>query len=540
MKHLKSTSQNISMRRRAVLSASVAIGVGASVPSFLAGCVQDGGESRFSSSNRSGISPSGSDRLMTVDAIDQEVRKMCAFGPRLTGFKEHNDYIDYLEQEFLSCGMTVKRDPQVMTRWIAKDWSLTVGGQSIVVDAYYPRSGTTSAEGVLAPLVYLPGLTLENATPDLRNLQSNLAALESLVSKVPDSISALASALGGVEGKIVLTDAFVPPLSIAAFAPQLTYANGSVDLIEDFKRAWIGGFLMQLDIYKQLGAAAVVFSFDATQANTVGQYVPFGTDINDIPALIVNRDTGAMLRTAAQGAPETRLVLTADITENVQTDSLVAVLPGMSDENMIVHSHSDGQNFAEENGCAAAVLIARHYASIPREQRPRSIVISMMTGHMTSGLPQTQGFIDDNPEIIANAVAAFTIEHLGCQQWLDDANGYRYTGQPEPAAVYHSLGGILAPALESFQFTGLQRAFLLRPVPLFFGVGGALNDAGVPSIAYIAGPNYLVQIDENSCLDKFDPLRMLAEMNFFLDLMHRVEVIPAPTLKAGMELSPSL
>lgn len=534
MRKIRNNMSDVSVRRRDLLTASLAIGVGASVSGLLASCGQSDGAFASNSSAGNPLSPSGNDRLMTVDEIDTEVRKMCAFGPRLTGFKAHDDYIDYLEQQFLSCGMTVKRDPQLMTRWIAKEWSLKVGGQNVPIDTYYPRSGITSPEGISAPLVYLPGLTLESFTLDLRNIQTNLATFESLLSRVPDSIAALSSAIGGVEGKIILTDAFVPPLTLAAFAPQLTYANGPIDLIEDFKRAWIGGFLMQLDIYKQLGAAAVVFSFDATRANTVGQYVPFSTEINDIPALIVNRDTGAMLRSVAQGSPDATLVLTAEITENIRTDSLVAVLPGMSNENMIVHSHSDGQNFAEENGCAAAVLIARHYAAIPKEQRPRSIVISMMTGHMTSGLPETQGFIDDNPEIVKNAAAAFTLEHLGCQQWLDDVNGYRYTGQPEAAAIYHSLGGILSPALESLQLTGLQRAFLLRPVPLFFGVGGALNDAGVPSVAYITGPNYLVQIDENSCLDKFDPLRMLAEMNFFLDLMHRVEVIPVATLKAGM------
>ncbi|MGH7804502.1 MAG: hypothetical protein ACREQJ_09140, partial [Candidatus Binatia bacterium] len=286
---------------------------------------------------------------------------------------------------------------------------------------------------------------------------------------------------------------------------------------------------------REAGAAGAVFALDASPANAAGQYAPFRPEPNRLPALLVDRDVGDALRVRAAGRPRVRLVLEADVFEEATTDSLVAILPGVSEENIIVNTHSDGQNAFEENGAAACIYLARHLAAIPREDRPRTFVFSLVTGHVgPDHLPETEGFIHDNPGLVANAAAALTIEHFGAIEWNDDAGGYHSTGGFELAAAFHSITPIALVARESLIAANLPRVVLLRPiVSFFFGVGAALHNAGVPSIGYLAGPNYLVAIAENGHMDKFDAARMADEMAWIIDLVHRLERTPKDFLRIG-------
>jgi hypothetical protein len=214
------------------------------------------------------------------------------------------------------------------------------------------------------------------------------------------------------------------------------------------------------------------------------------------------------------------------------------VLPGdgSTDEVLIVNTHTDGQNAFEENAGVACVALARHFAALGRSARRRTLVFSCVTGHFSgAGQPQTQGFIDDHPDLVKRAAAAVTIEHFGASEWLDDARGYHPTGQVEVGAIFHSQTPIAVPAIDAMQAADLRRSELLRPAGVtFFGVGASLHEAGVPSIAYIAGPNYLLALDgRHGHLDKLDARRYAAEVRFTADLLHRLDGIPTAQLAAG-------
>jgi hypothetical protein len=106
-----------------------------------------------------------------------------------------------------------------------------------------------------------------------------------------------------VAGKIVLLEAPVPPLSAADFVPLVTYStdtgNGNPsDTWNDYKRIWIVGSFIQyvLQIVEQLKPAGAVFVLDASPENAAGQYTPYAQPIFSIPALYVDRDTGAAAR----------------------------------------------------------------------------------------------------------------------------------------------------------------------------------------------------------------------------------------------------
>ena len=280
-----------------------------------------------------------------------------------------------------------------------------------------------------------------------------------------------------------------------------------------------------------------MFALDASPANARGQYTPFIWGYFDFPALIVDRPTGDKLRVQAAGVPKARLTLTATLT-NTTSDSLVAILPGggATDELMVVNTHTDGQNAFEENAGIACVALAKHFASLPKSARNRTLVFSCVTGHFSGGgQPQTQGFIDDHPDLIKRAAAALTMEHFGSQEWNDDASGYHYTGQVEVGAIFHSQTPIALPGIDSLQAADLRRSELLRPAAVtFFGVGASLHQAGVPSIAFIAGPNYLLALDgDRGHIDKLDPARFAREIRWSADLLTRLDKVPAAQLAAG-------
>ena len=473
--------------------------------------------------------------LPTAAEVRSQVREMVELGPRLTATSPHLNFVDGLEDGFRDAGLTVTRDPQPFQQWLAQDFSLDVlsgpGAGHVPVASYYTYSGKTGPQGVTGDLVYAGPIPAPPGDP---------GALEGYLQSLPFAIQALLAGVpGGVQGRIVLMDAPIAPLTSGSFDPLLTYRydpDNSIQETGDYKRAWTTlASIPRLDPFKAAGAAGVVFALDASPANARGQYTPFIWGYADLPALIVDRSTGARLRAQAIGVPKARLVLTASLV-NTKSDSLVATLPGATDEVLIVNTHTDGQNAFEENAGIACVALAKHFAAMPKSARQRTLVFSCVTGHFSGGgQPQTQGFIDDHPDVIAKSAAAITIEHFGSQEWNDDASGYHRTGQVEIGAIFHSQTGIIQPAIESLQAADLRRSELLRPAAVtFFGVGASLHEKGVPSVAFIAGPNYLLALDgDRGHIDKLDAARFAGEIRWTADLLKRLDKVPAAQLAAG-------
>jgi hypothetical protein len=471
--------------------------------------------------------------LPSAKRLAREVREMVELGPRLTATSAHLQFIDSLEDGFRRAGLSVSRDPHPFQQWLERRSALEVDGVAARVASAYTYSGKTGPEGVTGAFVYAGPLPSPPADPE------GLAGWpEELSSAV---VVLLAGVPGGVAGRIVLMDAPIAPLVQGALDPLLTYRHdpdGTISGTDDYKRAWTTLLtLPRLEPFKAAGAAGVVFALDASPANAAGQYTPFIHGYQDLPALLVDREEGARLRSAAEGAPSTRLVLEATLTDT-SSDSVVAILPGngSTDELMIVNTHTDGQNAFEENGGIACVELARYFAALPRSARNRALVFSCVTGHFSGGQqPQTEGFIEDHPDLVERAAAAVTIEHFGSSEWNDDASGYHPTGQVEVGAIFHSQTPIFVPAIDALQSSDLRRAALYRPIAVtFFGVGASLHQKGVPSLAFIAGPNYLLaEQGRGGHLDKLDPERFARETAWTADVLKRLDSIPAAQLAAG-------
>jgi hypothetical protein len=338
----------------------------------------------------------------------------------------------------------------------------------------------------------------------------------------------------------VLFDGQTLPLNERVFAPLTTYNyDPGVKATEtpNFKRMALSVLGPPESVFVDAGAAGLLITLDASPAAAAGTYGPYGSAISGLPGLLLDRDQGAKLRTAAAANPRVRLVLTADVRPS-SVDQLVGILPGdgSTDELMILNTHTDGMNAFEENGGVALIHLANYFAQLPKGRRlKRSLVFSACAGHFAGpALPQTRGFIDRHPDLVKRAAASVTLEHFGCSEWLDDEYGFHPTGRPDMFVIWHSQTPIAGPVVETMQSNNLIHSRALRPAgDYMIAVGTALNESGVPTISSIVAPQYMVSYAENGHLAKFMPARAAQEVRWAADLITRLDSISSTQLAAG-------
>jgi hypothetical protein len=229
------------------------------------------------------------------------------------------------------------------------------------------------------------------------------------------------------------------------------------------------------------------------------------------------------------------VVLEADTFPDTPTDTLIATLPGATDEVVNVNTHTDGPNATEENGALGILALANYFAKLPKSERKRTLVFPLTTGHFARPwVPSIRGVIEKHPDVIKRACAAVTVEHLGCREWMDDASmRYAATGRNEWSVAItpdKSMGMALVDALHGSR----DRAAAVNPVNGgWLGEGGSLSRAGIPTIGYIPQPNYLLVGPADGCIDKLSPELLHSQIQVFAKLLHTIETMTAAELKGA-------
>ena len=185
-----------------------------------------------------------------------------------------------------------------------------------------------------------------------------------------------------------------------------------------------------------------------------GAYYPYDGKIRAVPGLYVDRDTGGHLKDAAAGGARAQLVLPAEV-KRVTSRNLIGVIPGASDELMLLHCHTDGTNGVEDNGPNAIIAISQYLARLPRGALPRTIMVLLTTGHFHGAVGTAEFVRRHRNGLLRRVAGAITIEHLGTREWEPGSDGrYQLTGGYEPGTFFAPESSPLVDA----SYAALRRA----------------------------------------------------------------------------------
>jgi hypothetical protein len=173
-----------------------------------------------------------------------------------------------------------------------------------------------------------------------------------------------------------------------------------------------------------------------------------------------------MDRAAAAGVADklrVRISLKTETRTNLKAENAVAVIPGRSDEVIILNAHVDGWfDGAGDNadGFAVLVALARHFAK-PENRPERTIVFVASAGHHSPGMNGPRNFIAANPDLAKRAVMMVNIEHVAQRNFSPArstaADGYRQAlADSGEAPIYAGITN-RAPLLDSLVQQGVTR-----------------------------------------------------------------------------------
>lgn len=330
-------------------------------------------------------------------ASEAELRGWCerigAEGYRGTGTAAHERTVAWVEDELSSIpGVAVRTDGFDVLRWqpvpgggLEHAASLRCGHDDVPVAGAVPYSAPASVRG---PLVHVP---------------------------VGEPITA------EVAGKVVLRDFPQFPLPYDVLLGLGLDATADTEALRG--EVWDRPGLADTVIHEDLlaagaaGAAGVVIAFDLPREQVAGYHEPHKGTHYRVPAAFVGVDERERLRGLAGGGTEVELTVHAEV-GRVTTRNVHATLPGRSAERMVIVTHTDGNTWVQENGIAAVLGLARHFAGLPIDQRHRTLELAFTSAHLhisREGAARYAAELDG--EYDAGGIAfAFPVEHLGARE----------------------------------------------------------------------------------------------------------------------------
>ncbi len=466
---------------------------------------------------------------------------------RPTAGPSHQQFVNWLDTRLAEIpGLQRRSLDYEIERWLERSAALEAGApgaaEQIRVSGAVPYSKATPAAGVSGALIYIP---------------------------VGQAISSV-----DVAGRIILREAATGSVPQAAFAalewwsydPELTLISG---LADNYERDFLAYEQRVTDLREAGagGAAGLILMHGFPHEQVEGHYAPYEGELWPVPAVYVGVDEGERLKALAADAAVVRIRLVAD-EGPAPTRTLVATLPGMSDERIVIESHTDGTNVHEDNGPLVMLEMARYFASFPKQCHPKTLEFVFPTAHFHQQIvpPRRHGGAGEyarqlNHDYDDGSVAmVLVLEHLGTLGYdavprADGAPGRDLVpnGTPEAMSVFINESPVLiATMLQSVIAHDLRGFIALRGadlpgahIPLhrsFGGEGTPYSDHLIPTVAYITAPWPLY--NPAFGLEVIDPDLLYRQTLMFTDFVHTISplsrvllgglVIPQRELRATL------
>jgi hypothetical protein len=445
--------------------------------------------------------------LPSIDQIWDWEKRLASLCPTFTGSDGHNTFVDMLDEGLKEVGYKTERQRFTFPYWKPVSYGLAIGGEAVHVPGYRPYSGPTGPEGVTAPLVYVGSG---------KDLDFSKAA-----------------------GKIALIDIpYIGDLNYEGNFDVVGTVPASAAAEYDGARrnpTRTGMSAPNLEAAQKAGVVGAIYIWNGvSDENAQDQVQPFFAPPEPVPTIWAGHKLGQRLKAEADKGTTVNLIMHATVHPDTPSETLWTYLPGMTDDVVIVNTHTDGCNACEENGGIAVMSLARAMMKLPKEKRLKSYVFLFTTGHFAHGYfhgaPEWQ---KENPDLMQRTIACMTIEHLGAIDYRDDANGnYVSTGHPIWSQAYTPTRAMSAVFLKAAAASGGERMAAVHPHKRYSGEGMPFWAVGVPTLSYITGPDYLMAAPpKDGEIGRLSKKRMEVEINTFarcleqIDAMTRLQII---------------
>jgi hypothetical protein len=451
--------------------------------------------------------------IVPVQVIQNWLDQKDSWGPAYTAGPGWKKFMGFMHREMQSLGMKVTDLPYPYTRWYTTEfpdksgWSLVSNGAPVEVASYGTQSGSTGPMGVTAPMI----LYDLNLPADRRPPLSALAGKILVIKQQPyETLGTPRRIPLGVPAPHASGFCGNPPLCKAPAAaeppPSPQWGNaGAQDSYKDYEyRSDRDGFPTALfektpvsveasfrnrdqfgqirpvitDVLIPSGAVAAVTVMDLSPLAAAGARIhPTPRQFN-VPLLMLDRVAGTkVVRDAATGKMAT-LILDAHEEEHANAYETVATLPGRNygtpeDQAILLATHVDGPSIIEDDGALGILALLRHYAAIPQDQRPKSIVVYLESRHFVPGTEASYPFdaVKDHPELFRTVVGGLALEHFGGLQFAQNGDIYAPTGKAATTYIWGWPNPFaIAEATAAIKEQELPRA--INAVPARPGVNG--------------------------------------------------------------------
>jgi hypothetical protein len=464
----------------------------------------------------------------------KDVVAMNDMGPRYTGNAAHQKFVTFLKDRIGSLGIAVEPiKHNALILWEPKGCGIkTASGKSIPIAFENRWSKVTGPQGVTAPVKFcgrMDGASNFTARiyPD-RNPKIDIPA--------------------DIRGKIALIEVMADPLPFEAMFKGHVSATvdptnaGALPALQNTAWGWNTNESRLPKLQEELaqaGAVGVIYSWaNGVDADAQGQYKRNGTA--SLPSLWVGHTAAQELRALGEQGGTITMTVDAKVTNNVATETIVATLPGQSDETIILWSHSDGMNAIEENGSVAVVMLMKFLASLPKSARQRTVSCVITEGHFATQFLPDQAWLKDRPDIVSKAITSVGMEHLGCKEWVGDMAKNSFTGSGKADVTWaFCLGPDGKPnhhvqvMQEALKTSRRARTVVVDRSENSFSPGlHPWRFAKIPSIGYIMTPAYFLAEVPNGHIDKldsgmyFDQVQTLARATRILDTAPKDALLP--------------
>jgi hypothetical protein len=503
---MRQSSQNFALaasRMRALLAATAL-----SVLSFASSDAQQAASPKLMAVDRA--------MLSSIPQIQNWIDQKDSWGPAYTAGPGWKKFMALLHGEISAMGLVNITDVRFpYTRWYTSEfpdrsgWSLTSNGVPIDVASYGTQSGSTGPLGVTAPMI-LYDLNLPVAQrPPLSALAGKIVVVKQQPyatlgtrERVPLGVPAPAvpSSYCGNPPSCTPADAGEGPPSPQWGNPGLPmsykdyeYRSDSdkfptplfekipVSVESSFRNRDQFGQIREIitNVLVPSGAVGAVTVMDMSPLASQGTRIhPTPRQFN-VPLLMLDRVAGQRVLDDAALGRTAKLVLDAHQEQNADAYETVATLPGKdfgtpADRAILLATHVDGPSIVEDDGGLAILSVLHYYAQIPREQRPKSIVVYFESRHFVPGTEASYPFdtVKLHPELFKTVVGGLALEHFGGLQFAEnDGGAYIPTGQAATTYVWGWPNKLaIDEATRAIKDQGLPRA--INDVPARAGVNG--------------------------------------------------------------------